>query len=107
MTTTAAKGEPSFVAPQRVAKAEKIVRVLRDGLGMSADEAARLTPRQRHETEIVAGVRKGSQKTWTLVVEMLAGSHMPNAVCPTCGHGDPDGVPGPPKPYGHEGRCAQ
>jgi hypothetical protein len=103
---TATKPEPAFVAPQRAAKAERIVRVLRDGLGMGADEAARLTPRQRHEVEHVAGVKPGSQKTWTLVVEMLAGSHMPNALCPTCGHGDPAGVPGPPKPFGHDGPCS-
>lgn len=97
---------PWFVAEKRAAKAEKVARAL-EARGVSADEAARLSEDERREVETSAGVRAGSDRTWRSVIEMLAGSTMPGALCRTCGIGDPDGVDGPPKPHGHSGRCAR
>ena len=98
---------PAFVADRRAQKADQIARRMIDR-GITAAQAARLTEDERREIEVAAGVKRpGSDRTWRVVVEMLAGSHMPGALCMTCGIGDPDGVPGPPKPYGHEGPCAR
>jgi hypothetical protein len=94
------------IAEGRARKALAIVNtcLLR---GLDADAAAHLTDAQRREVEQQAGVRKGSEATWRQAIGMLAGSSQPEALCPFCGHGDPEGVPGPPKPFRHDGPCAQ
>lgn len=104
MTTTQT---PWFVAEKRARKAGQIARALA-ARGVTADEAVRLTDDERREVEVAAGIKnRGSDRTWRSVVEMLAGSAMPGALCLTCGIGDPDGVEGPPKPWGHQGPCAR
>lgn len=103
---TATKSEPWFVPEQRARKAAALATVLRS-IGATAEQVIHFTEDDKRETETVAAVNKGSDKTWRLVVEMLAGSSAPDALCPTCGIGDPDGVPGPRKPFMHEGRCAR
>lgn len=98
---------PAFVAEKRARKAALLAGhcVL---MGIDADAAARLSDDERREVEVAGGVKhKGSDRTWRSVVEMLAGSTMPGALCLTCGLGDPEGVDGPPKPYGHQGPCAK
>lgn len=100
---------PWFVAEKRAHKADRIARRLAV-IGMDAPTAARLTEEQRREVEAAAGIdakHKGSDQTWRSVVDMLAGSHKPGALCLTCGHGDPEGIDGPPQPFGHDGPCSK
>ena len=98
---------PWFVAEKRARKADQIARHLA-ARGVTAAAAVRLTEDERRTFERSAGVKaKGSDLTWRSVIERLAGSHAPGALCLTCGIGDPDGEPGPRKPHGHEGRCSQ
>lgn len=97
---------PFDVTPQRTAKANRLADVLRK-IGATADDVAHFTEDDRRDAEAAAAVRKGSNATWRLTTEMLAGSANPNALCPFCGHGDPEGVPGPRKPWGHEGTCSR
>lgn len=87
----------------RALKAERIAATLRRS-GLTAVEAAHLTIAERRGYEVQADVRLGSALTWRLVVDMLAGSV--RVPCPTCGHGDPEGVFGPVREYGHEGPCS-
>ena len=97
---------PWFVAEKRARKADQIARHLAAN-GITAAQAVRLTDEQRRTYEHGAGVKgKGSNLTWRSVVERLAGSSAPGALCLTCGIGDPDGEPGPRKPHGHPGRCS-
>lgn len=88
----------------RTIKAERIAGSLREA-NLSAADAARLTAAARRGVEQAAGVRIGSRHTWQIAVDMLAKSA--RVLCPYCGQGDPQGVPGPPKTYGHEGSCAR
>lgn len=104
MTTVST--EPSWVPAKRAAKADKIAAALRE-FGATADDVVRFGDDERREAEAAAAVRKGSNATWTLVADMLAGSHRPDARCPTCGIGDPEGEIGPPKAYGHSGGCTR
>ena len=98
---------PWFVAEKRAAKADQIARHL-EAAGIDAAAATRLSDDERREHEVAAGVHhKGSDTTWRSVIEMLAGSTMPGALCRTCGLGDPEGVSGPRKPHGHAGPCSQ
>lgn len=96
----------AIIAKHRANKADRIARQCISE-GLTAGQAAHLPDAERRAVETRAGTRAGSDQTWRSVVEMLAGSTMPGALCLTCGIGDPEGVPGPPKPFGHEGRCAQ
>lgn len=98
--------EPFFVAPQRAAKADKIVRVLRS-FGATAGDVVAFDDDDRRNIEADAGVRRGSGKTWQLVVAMLSGSADPLALCPTCGIGDPLGEIGARKTHGHAGACVR
>jgi len=98
---------PWFVAEKRARKADQIARHLAAG-GVTAAQAVRFTEDQRREHEVAAGIKhKGSDTTWRSVIEMLAGSHAPEARCLTCGLGDPEGVDGPPQPFGHDGPCSR
>lgn len=95
--------EPVWVPEKRKAKAERILAVLR---GFTPDQIAHLDDEDRRAIEDEAGVKPASTQTWTLVVEMLAGSARPLAACPTCLLGDPEGVPVPPQPFNHDGPCS-
>lgn len=104
--STDVRNEPWWVPEQRAAKADKIATALR-GFGATAGDVVYFGEDERREAEAAAAVRKGSDATWTLVVDMLAGSRRPDARCPTCGLGDPEGEIGPPKAYQHDGKCTQ
>lgn len=103
---TAGVTEPWWVPEQRAAKADKIAARLRE-FGATAADVVRFRDDERREAEAAAAVRKGSDATWTLVVDMLAGSTRTDARCPTCLIGDPLGEPGPAKAYGHDGGCVR
>lgn len=98
--------EPWYVGHQRAAKASRIAESLR-ALRATADDVAHFTDEDRRMAEASVSVRRGSQATWRLVTEMLAGSSNPDALCPTCGRGDPEGVVGPRQRFGHEGLCSR
>lgn len=101
-----ATAEPWFVTAARARKADLIVRgLLLDSV--TADQAARFTDDQQRAAAAAVGKPRPSVLTWRTVVEMLAGSRAERALCPTCGLGDPQGDPGPRKPYQHPGRCAR
>jgi hypothetical protein len=90
----------------RRAKAAALARDLRLR-GVTADVAIRYSRAQQLGAARDARVKPPSRdKTWPAVVAMLAGSHAPEAACPTCNWGCPGGVQGPPKPFGHDGPCA-
>ena len=72
-------------------KAERIVLVLR-GDRVPPEHVAHLTDADRRDIEARAGTRIGSNQTWRLVADLMAGSIRWNARCRTCGHGAPDGV---------------
>lgn len=101
MTTTT---EPPWVESARTRKAAQLVGVLM-AMGATAEDVAAFTDEDRRMTEVQAGTRKGSAKTWAMVAEMLAGSARKRAWCPFCGLGNPDGDVGPPLPVGHDGPC--
>ena len=92
------------IAESRTMKAERIAQTLIDH-GVDASQAAHLSIPERRGYEALAGVRLGSALTWREAVDMLARSA--RTPCPFCGHGDPDGVVGPPQPFGHEGPCSR
>lgn len=94
--------EPSYVAEQRVRKAADFAVALRR-LGVTPDDVARFTEADRRMAEDATGIGKRSDKTWDLTIGMLAGSAQ--VTCPYCYHGDPQGVPGPPLPFQHDGPC--
>jgi hypothetical protein len=77
------------------------------GLSATADDVAHFNDDDRRMAEKSAGTRKGSDDTWRMVIEMLAASHRGRALCPFCGHGDPEGVAAPPQPFGHPGPCSR
>jgi hypothetical protein len=106
MSETTSTDEPWFVREQRARKAERLVTALRIS-GKTVNDVVHLSLDERRAVEADAAIRKGSPKTWRLVADMMAGSTNPDALCPTCGIGDPEGVDGPPKPYGHRGACAR
>lgn len=106
MVMSTKQAEPSWVPQQRASKADMIASYLR-ALGATADDVAHFTTEERREVEKHAGTRRGSDLTWRLVVEMLAGSARPEALCPFCVQGDPEGPVGPPKPYGHLDGCTR
>jgi hypothetical protein len=107
MVTKAPVTEPWYVHDRRVAKAAQIAGTLRS-LGAKADDVARFTPEDRRDAEAAAAVtRPGSDATWRIVTGMIAGSGAPDALCPTCVLGDPQGVNRPPQRFGHEGRCSR
>lgn len=97
--------EPWYVEAQRARKADRLATLLRAS-GRTADDVAHLTETERRAIEAEVGIRRGSAATWRIATEKLAGSVRPEALCLTCGIGDPDGVPGPRKPFGHDGRCS-
>lgn len=99
------QSKPWFVAEKRARKADRIARHL-DAVGVDAPTAAHFADHERREAESAAGVPAASDETWRSVVEMLAGSVMPGALCRTCGIGDPEGAPGPRKPHQHPGPCS-
>lgn len=97
--------EPWFVDTQRQVKADRLASLLRAS-GRTLDDVAHLTESDRRQIEAEVGIRRGSPATWRIATEKLAGSVRPAALCLTCGIGDPEGVPGPRKPYGHGGLCS-
>jgi hypothetical protein len=103
-TTRTSTAEPPWVAPQRVRKAADFAEALRR-LGVTADDVAHFTDTDRKMAEKATGIGKRSDATWLLTASMLAGSAQ--VQCPYCGHGDPQGTPGPPKAYGHQDPCSQ
>jgi hypothetical protein len=105
-TMSTKQAEPSWVPEQRARKADKIASTLR-AIGATADEVAHFTEQDRRMAEAAATVRRGSATTWRIVTEMLAGSARPEALCPTCGMGDPEGEIGPRKAYRHPGACTR
>lgn len=104
MTKTAP--EPWFVAQQRADKAARLATSLRS-IGATAADVVAFTEDDRRAAEAAAAVRRGSATTWRLATDMLAGSTRSDALCPTCGLGDPLGEPGPRKPFGHTGECSR
>ena len=95
------------IAHDRALKATDLFLHL-ERLQCTAAQAAHLTLPERRAVERQAGTRKASDdKTWPIVVEMLARSERFRALCVTCGLGDPQGVPGPRKVSGHEGECSR
>lgn len=99
--------ESSWVNPRRRAlKAAQLAVSLRTR-DIALVTVARFTPADRRAAEKFAGVRKSSEATWRQAIDMLAGSAHTHARCPFCGHGDPEGIPGPPKPFGHAGPCSK
>jgi hypothetical protein len=105
-TLTTRNWNPERIAERRRVKAERIVAVLL-GDRLSPADVAHLDNLDRHIIEARAGVRPGSDETWRLVADLMAGSARWTARCGTCHRGDPDGVDGPPKPHRHTGRCAR
>lgn len=95
-----------YVTSKRVAKADRLARVLRT-FGATAEDVASFEDADRRMIEADAAVRRGSGATWRLVADMLAGSMRPEALCPTCGIGDPDGVEGARQTYDHPGPCTR
>ncbi len=95
--------EPGYVAEARTRKATDIA-VLCHSWGWTADDVAHLDVPARHRVERVAGVGRRSDLTWLAVLNLLAGSVRTR--CPWCGHGDPEGDPGPAKDFGHPGPCS-
>lgn len=87
-------------------KAATLVGALRAG-GFTAAEAVHFDRQQRAMIAQVARTRVPSNDTWRLVVSMLAGSASREALCPFCGLGDPEGVPGPAGRAGHPGVCSR
>lgn len=104
MTTQTA--EPPWVADARARKAAQIAAVLID-MGATAADVVAFTDADRRMAEAQARTRRGSDDTWRVVAEMLAGSARQRSLCPFCHHGDPEGLPGPRKPLGHPGPCAR
>lgn len=104
METKAA--EPWWVPEQRAHKAARLASALH-AIGAKADDAAHFTDADWREAEALAEVRRASVRTRRLATEMLAGSSNPQALCPFCGLGDPEGVPGPRKPFGHPPPCSR
>lgn len=103
MTTRTSTVElPPWVAPKRALKAAEFAGQLRR-LGVTADDVAHFTADDRKMAEKATGIGRRSDETWLLTASMLAGSAQVD--CPFCGHGDPQGVPGPPLPYGHDEPC--
>lgn len=92
------------ITQMRTVKAERIVRSLQ-GDRFTPTDAARLSESARRAVERSAGVRIGSRETWQVAVDMLARSA--RVTCQFCGMGDPEGVVGPPQPYGHAGPCSK
>jgi hypothetical protein len=90
---------------------ERKVSLLVSGLlqsGFTANEIAHFTDAQWHMAASGLGIKRDpSGLTRRLVVERLAQGAQQRALCPTCGEGDPEGVPGPRKPFGHSGNCAR
>jgi hypothetical protein len=103
---TTATREPAWVPERRALKASQLAASLRDH-GITAADAARYDSPARRAAELVAKVRKASDDTWRIALDMLAGSTQQHALCPFCGHGDPEGTDGPRKPFGHESPCAK
>lgn len=102
MTTRTSTEEPTWVAPQRIYKAAEFARRLQ-ALGVTADDVAHFVAADRKMAEKATGIGRRSDETWMLTANMLAGSAQVD--CPFCGHGDPQGAPGPPLPYGHDEPC--
>jgi hypothetical protein len=102
--STQAAAEPWWVESNRARKAAQIAAALQ-AMGVTAEAAADYDHRHRRAAEAAAGTRKGSNATWRVVIEMLAGSARGRALCPFCGLGDPEGEPGPPMTVGHQGPC--
>jgi hypothetical protein len=76
--------------------------------GLPASRIARFTDADWDDLTKSLGLkRRPSGLTRRIVVERLAGGSHERALCPTCGLGDPEGEPGPRKPFGHEGGCAR
>lgn len=98
--------EPWYVAQQRADKAARLATSLRSH-GRTAGDVVRFTDADRRAAEAEAAIRRGSAATWRLATEMLAGSTRSDALCPTCGLGDPLGEIGPRKSFGHEGNCSR
>jgi hypothetical protein len=98
--------EPAWVPERRALKASQLATSLRDH-GVTVDEAARFNSPQRRAAEVTAQVRKASEETWRQALDMLAGSTQQHALCPYCGHGDPEGTEGPPKRFGHLDPCSK
>lgn len=103
MTTKTA--EPWYVDGGRTKKAARIADCL-SMLGVTADDAIAFDQKDRRMAEKAAGVtNRGSDETWLRVIKMLAGSAQPEALCQTCGHGNPLGGIGPRLPFNHKGEC--
>lgn len=99
--------EPVWVPAKRADKAARIATYLRNLHG-NYDDAAHFTDADWRDAARDAGEkRRPSRRTQRLVTEMLAGSSNPLALCPFCGRGDPEGVPGPRKRFGHPPPCAR
>jgi hypothetical protein len=104
VTTQTSTLEPAWVAQQRVYKAAQFAEALRR-LGVTADDVAHFTDKDRRMAEKATRIGRRSDETWLLTASMLAGSARVD--CPFCNHGDPLGVPGPPKLYGHTDPCSR
>lgn len=105
-STLGPKGSALWIKVRRVEKADLIAQAARD-TGYDARSIVHLTPDERHRIERMAGVREGSRQTWQVAARMLAGSVQDDALCVTCGRGDPEGLPIPPQRWDHLGKCSQ
>lgn len=99
--------EPFWAPERRTLKAAQLAASLHRR-GFTAADVARFTTPQRRDAEKGALLaRKASEDTWRQVLDMLAGSSHSRALCPFCGHGNPDGIDGPPQPFLHDGPCSK
>lgn len=100
------KGVPAWVETRRGFRADAIAAELRRA-GYDVPRAARASVAERAAIFAAAGLTPGSGASYRMAVERLAGSVRARNLCTGCLAGDPAGVPGPPKPYGHAPPCTR
>ena len=94
------------ITDARMVKAERLAHLCRLA-GHTAQSVYAFAREDRAQIERMAGVKRPTctDETWTHVIGLLAGSSADR--CPWCILGDPNGEPGDPKDYGHQGRCVR
>lgn len=99
--------EPPWVPGRRTLKAAQLAASLHRR-GFTATDVGRFdVPQRRAEEKAAELARRASEETWRQALDMLAGSTHSHALCPFCGHGNPDGIEGPPQPFLHDGPCSK
>ena len=92
------------IAVSRRAKALAIADACRRH-GYTVDQVVHFDAAERMAMEAAAHVRPASDETWRRVGGLLAGAS--DDPCPWCAQGDPEGIVGEPRNYGHSGPCVR